>query len=195
MMPGMLCATAVCVLSGRADWREKLPFIALFGALGWGFGGSISYMPTMSYTHSGHWPSQVWGWMAVFVVGFLWSAMGGAGTAWAAVETREKVTALFRPLAFVMAAWVIEYIIQANRSDFRQKDPLYWLDSQWLEAVWTLVGLAAWELWDRRLKQIHWLAIFGAAGGGRWLGGADGAGGCRVATAAARLLRAAAGAI
>ena len=164
MMPGMLCAIAVCLLSGRADWRQRVLFFAFFGALGWGFGGSISYMPTMSYTHSGHWPTQVYGWVAVFVVGFLWAGMGGAGTAYPAVETRERLTALFRPLAFVMAAWAVEYIIHANRSDFRQRDPLYWLDSEWMEANWTLLGLCAWELWDRRLRQIHWLAIYGAAG-------------------------------
>lgn len=164
MMPGMLCAIAVCLLSGRADWRRRVLYFGFFGALGWGFGGSISYMPTMSYTQSGQWATQIYGWVTVFIVGFLWAGMGGAGTAFAAVETRERITALFRPLAFVMAAWAIQYIIQANRGDFRQRDPLYWLDSQWMDANWTLLGLFVWELWDRRLRQLHWLAICGAAG-------------------------------
>ncbi|MCX6625297.1 MAG: hypothetical protein NTY38_30400, partial [Acidobacteria bacterium] len=164
MMPGMLCAVAVCLLSRREDWRQRVLFFAFFGALGWGFGGSISYMPTMSYTHSGHWPTQVYGWLTVFVIGFLWAGMGGAGTAYPAVETRERITALFRPLGFVLAAWTVEYLVQAARADFRQKDPLYWLDGEWMAANWALLGLCAWELWDRRLRQIHWLAIHGAAG-------------------------------
>lgn len=164
MMPGMFAAIAVSLLSGRADWRQRVLFFAFFGALGWGFGGSISYMPTMAYTQSGQWATQVYGWVTVFVVGFLWAGMGGAGTAYAAVESRERITALFRPLCFVMAAWAVEYILQANRGDFRQRDPLYWLDSQWMSANWTLAGLFVWELWDRRLRRTQWLTVCAAAG-------------------------------
>ncbi|MBI1785943.1 MAG: hypothetical protein HYR60_00050 [Acidobacteria bacterium] len=84
MIAGALCAIVVALFSGREDWRRRVPFIALFGALGWGFGGSIAYMPTMSCVHSGHLPSQIYGFCGVFLAGFLWAGMGGAGTAYAA---------------------------------------------------------------------------------------------------------------
>lgn len=77
MIAGALCAIAVALFSGREDWRRRVPFFALFGALGWGFGGSIAYMPTMSYVHSGHLPSQIYGSCAVFLAGFR-------GPGWAA---------------------------------------------------------------------------------------------------------------
>lgn len=174
MMPGMLCAVAVCLLSGRGDWRWRVPFFAFFGALGWGFGGSIAYMPTIAYTHSGQWQTQFYGWLTVFAVGFLWTSMGGAGTAYAAVETGARLTAVFRPLCWVLALWTIEYFFEDritawlaggfDASDLRHRNPLYWLDSEWMEANWALLALALFELWDRRLRGVHKLAAYGIAG-------------------------------
>ncbi len=174
MMPGMLCAVAVALCSARRDWRERVLYFGFFGSIGWGFGGSVAYMPTMSYAQSGHLPTQLYGWFSVFVVGFLWASMGGAGTAYAAVETRERLTAVFRPFCWVLAAWTIEYLIGErleglfasgfDSTDLRQDNPFYWLDSEWMEANWALLGLGLYELWDRRFKDIHWMAAFGAAG-------------------------------
>ena len=70
---------AVVLLSGRSDWLKSIPFFAMFGALGWSFGGSISYMQVVGYTHSGHSPSVLYGFANLFVIGFLWAAFGGAG--------------------------------------------------------------------------------------------------------------------
>src|SRR5438128_11987122 len=44
MIPGALAAIAAALMSGREDWRCRVPYFAFFGALGWAFGGSISYM-------------------------------------------------------------------------------------------------------------------------------------------------------
>ena len=44
MMPGALAALAAVLLSGRDDWHRRIVYFAMFGALGWSFGGSISYM-------------------------------------------------------------------------------------------------------------------------------------------------------
>ena len=54
MIAGVLSAIAVAVLSGRDDWRNRVAYFALFGGLGWGFGGSIAYMYPISFTESGH---------------------------------------------------------------------------------------------------------------------------------------------
>ncbi len=81
MFPGAVAAIAVALLSGRADWQRRVAFFAFFGALGWAFGGSVSYMQVIAYTHSGHLPSQVYGFACLYVIGFLWGGLGGAGTA------------------------------------------------------------------------------------------------------------------
>lgn len=185
MMPGALAGIAVALFSGREDWRRRVPFFAFFGALGWGFGGSIAYMPTISYTQSGHLPTQIYGFLVTFATGFLWAGMGGAGTAYAAVERRERLTALFRPLCWVLVFWTVQYFFEdafvgwyervmhgsaAVSADFRQKNPFYWLDSEWLEASTALMALCAFDLWDRRFSKLHWMGILGVGGAaGGWV--------------------------
>src|SRR5437870_9094821 len=76
MIPGALAGMAVALLSGRADWQRRVAQFGLFGAVGWAFGGSISYMQVIGYTHSGHSPSALYGFACLFVIGFLWAAAG-----------------------------------------------------------------------------------------------------------------------
>ena len=161
MIPGALTAIVVCLLSGRQDWRERVPYFACFGALGWGFGGSMSYMQVVSYTHSGHLPSQFFGFFGLFVLGFLWAAMGGAGTAFPAVADKARLGALFKPLCWVFVGWFIfnKYILLKMETLFpagydstwsRQAAHTYWFDADWMEATTALIALLAFELWDNR---------------------------------------------
>ena len=174
MMPGALAGIAAALMSGRQDWRQRVPYFAFFGALGWAFGGSIAYMVPPSYTQTGHLATQVYGFFATFLEAFLWAGIGGAATAYAAVEEGEKLTAIFRPLLWVFGIWAVQYVIQdtpfdiqdrlfaafgADRSDFRQRDPLYWLDSEWLEAVLALMALCVFDLWDRRFSKLGQLVL------------------------------------
>ena len=88
MIPGALAAMAAVLMSGRQDWWQRVAYFAMFGAIGWGFGGSISYMHVIAYTHSGHLPSQVYGFACLFVIGFTWGALGGAPS------VRKRLTVL-----------------------------------------------------------------------------------------------------
>jgi hypothetical protein len=160
MIPGCLAAIALCLLSGREDWRERVPYFAAFGALGWAFGGSMSYMQVIAYTHSGHLPSQIYGFYCLFIIGFLWAAMGGAGTAFAAVADRERLTAFFKPILWVFALWLLKKwllwpLMESWQSDYertwnRQESPLYWFDTDWTEALTALVAVFLYDLWTRR---------------------------------------------
>ena len=142
---------AAALVSGREDWRRRIPALCVFWRARLGFpGGSIAYMHPPSYTETGHSATQLYGFLATYFQAFLWAGLGGAATVYAAVEDREKLTAIFRPLLWVFGIWAVQYVLQdapfhlqdrlfaafgADRSDFRQRDPLYWLDSEWLEAV------------------------------------------------------------
>jgi hypothetical protein len=179
MIAGALAGMAASLVSGREDWRERVPYFAFFGALGWAFGGSIAYMHPPSYTETGHLPTQIYGFFSTFFEAFLWAALGGAATAYAAVEDRDKLTAIFRPLAWVFGFWALQYALQdtpfdlqerlfkatgADQTWFRQRDPLYWLDSEWVEALYALTALCLFDLWDRRFSKLGHLIGFSAVG-------------------------------
>src|SRR5438477_3684530 len=129
MIPGALAGLAAALLSGRNDWHRRAVFFAFFGALGWSFGGSISYMQVIAYTHSGHSGSVLYGFANLFVIGFLWAAIGGAGTALPAFLNRARLTEFFAPLTAIFIAWTLQDFAVATcfpeNSDFRQTSPLY----------------------------------------------------------------------
>src|SRR5438552_7149882 len=139
MIPGALTAMAAVLLSGREDWWRRIAYFAFFGALGWSFGGSMSYMQVIAYTHSGHSGSVFYGFACLFVIGFLWAAMGGASASLPAFLTREKLTEFFVPLSAVFVAWLIQDFVVAKwvHQDpaFRQNSPLYWYDTDWVAAL------------------------------------------------------------
>ncbi|WP_165229086.1 hypothetical protein [Aquisphaera insulae] len=139
MLPGALAAMAAVLLSGRRDWLPAIPFFAMFGALGWSFGGSISYMQVIGYTHSGHSLSVLYGFANLFVIGFLWAAPGGAGTALTAVAGPSRVAGLFMPLGAVFLAWWLQGV--AIEPALRGLGVgLNWYDTDWLAATLALVA-------------------------------------------------------
>ncbi|MBI4600590.1 MAG: hypothetical protein HY721_01380 [Planctomycetes bacterium] len=173
MVPGALAALAACLFSGREDWRRRAPFFALLGALGWAFGGSMSYGQVIAYTHSGHLPSQVYGFACLFAIGFLWAALGGAGTAFAAAADEERLRGLFRPLLWVLGAWVaVDLALPAVERGLegaavgaqRHESLLYWFDADWIPALSAVAALLLFDLADRRFERLDRLALLAAAG-------------------------------
>lgn len=174
---GSLAAIAAAMLSGRADWREKIPYFAFFGAIGWGFGASVSYMQVLSYTESGHFASQLYGYFCVFVIGFLWAGMGSAGTGFAAAASTGQIVKIFKPILFVFGAWLLldmvedpishllESGIQFDENLARHKNPLYWFDADYLPALFAVAGAAAYDLFDRKgEKNRLYLPVFAVSG-------------------------------
>src|ERR1051325_2589967 len=128
MLPGALATMAAVVLSGREDWLRRIGSFAFFGALGWSFGGSVSYIQVIAYTHSGHSLSVLYGFACLFLIGFLWAFFGGIGAALPALVPRFRVISLY-PLVFtIFLAWCTQdYLVgKLNTVDpaFRQRDPL-----------------------------------------------------------------------
>jgi hypothetical protein len=151
----------------------------MFGVLGWAFGGSISYMQVIAYTHSGHWPSVVYGFSGLFVIGFLWAAMGGLGTVWPAEASGRRLSSLFRPLAWVVATWIflhffliwlsnLEASYIDDRTWQRQASALYWMDSDWIQTLAAGLGIVLFELWDSRFR--HCGKLFLIAGSSALVG-------------------------
>ena len=145
MIPGVLATLAAVLLSGRADWQRRIVYFGLFGALGWSFGGSISYMQVIGYTHSGHSASVLYGFANLFVIGFLWAAIGGAGASLPAFLSRERLTEIFVPLIVLFAAWTFQdFAVEKwfpEDPAFRHEGPLYWYDTDWVAALVAIVAI------------------------------------------------------
>lgn len=141
MIPGALAAIAAYVTSGREDWRRRTVDAAFFGALGWSFGGSMSYMIVISYTHSGHFESMLYGHACLFLLGFLWAAPGGVGTAMPTAYDRSSLDAFYLPAFTVMAAWMLEYPALVGLSRLFSLEPysFNWFDTDWIAAAIALV--------------------------------------------------------
>ncbi|MDX2153065.1 MAG: hypothetical protein SFV54_20140 [Bryobacteraceae bacterium] len=154
-MPGALAGIVCALFAGRQEWRERVLFFAFFGALGWSFGGSMSYMKVIAYTHSSGLATVAYGFAGMFLIGFLWAAPGGIGLSLPAVLPRQELTRLFPPLTALFAAWYAQDLI----TDRWPAPELF--DTDWLAAAIALaVGLA----FLRRTS----LILYAAAGW--WLG-------------------------
>jgi hypothetical protein len=172
MIPGALAAIAAVLLAGREDWWRRIAYFAFFGALGWSFGGSISYMQVIGYTHSGDSRSVAYGFACLFVIGFLWATFGGAGTSLPACLSREQLTEFFVPLTAVFGAWWLQDLAIAwfdhTDPDFRHTDPLYWYDTDWLGVLVAVVAVLITAFARRRLDSASSLILH--LGVGWWLG-------------------------
>jgi hypothetical protein len=171
-IPGALAAMAAVLLSEREDWLRRIPFFAMFGAIGWAFGGSISYMIVIAYTHSGHALSVWYGFACLFLIGFLWGAVGGAGTALPAFLSRERLTEFFVPLTAIFLAWWADSVLEGRFLDsnpaFHGRSPLDWYDTNWTAALLAILVVLIRAAIRRRLDQAERLILSMAVGW--WLG-------------------------
>ena len=139
------------LLSGREDWWRYIHYFALLGAIGWSFGGSMSYRQVVGYTHSSHSPTVLYGFANLFVIGFLWAALGGAGTALPAFltvvdqhQSTPQLTLFFFPICAVFIGWSLQAVVVdrifAPKRMQRHESPLYWYDSDWLAALVAIIA-------------------------------------------------------
>lgn len=184
MIPGALAAMAAVLVSGRDDWYRRIPFFAFFGAVGWSFGGSISYMQVIAYTHSGDARSVAYGLACLFVIGFIWGALGGTGTSLPAFLSRARLTELLVPALVVFAAWFAQDIFmsvqeaglaqqvkQGTMTAEQMETQLNWFDwhdTDWLGVVVAAVALLVLGLVRRRFCWGTRLGLAMCAGW--WLG-------------------------
>jgi len=172
MIPGALAAMTAALLSGREDWYRRIPLFGFFGALGWSFGGSISYMQVISYTHSGHSPSVLYGFACLFVIGFLWAATAGAATAMPAIFSRERLDELFPAIIAVFVGWTVQDIglawLAFDDSAFRHENPLYWYDTDWVGVTVAVVSIITLAAIRRKWDEGCWLVFYMAVGW--WIG-------------------------
>lgn len=170
-LAGALTAMAVVLLSGREDWWRYIHYFALFGAIGWSFGGSMSYMMVVGYTHSPHSGTVLYGFANLFVIGFLWASLGGAGIALPAFLTgfnqdasSSTLALFFVPICAVFIGWSLQAVlvdkILTTKRMKRHNSPLYWYDTDWLAALVAIVAALIVILFRRGIDMATALVLY-----------------------------------
>jgi len=167
-LPGALAALAAVLISGREDWQRRIGWFGLLGALGWSLGGSMSYMRVISMTNSGRPLLAAYGFACLFVIGFLWGAAGGAGTALPAFLSRERLAQFVTPLVLIFLAWWADGLLEAHFIDsnpaFAKHSPLDWYDTNWTSALLAMAVVLIRGAVRRRLDFAERLILAMAAG-------------------------------
>jgi hypothetical protein len=115
---GAIGGMTIALLSGREDWRARIHYFAFLGAVGFAFGGAMSYMKTIAYTHSSDSKTSLYGFACVFLLGLIWAAPAGAGIAIAAYFSREELTKFFVPISAVFLSWYAHDAARAYTRDW-----------------------------------------------------------------------------
>lgn len=123
MFPGAFLALAILIASNRADWQQRITPVALAAALGWAFGGSISYGMVIGYTAAVPWHDVAYGFTSLFVIGALWGSVGAGFLALALTMKRSWLNSWAMPLIVLFTVWQV--------LDFT--DATYWLDMHYVK--------------------------------------------------------------
>ena len=160
MIPGALSALALAACSGREDWMRRAAWFGFFGALGWSFGGSMSYGIVIGYTKSGVGMTVAYGLAMLFVIGFLWGAVGGAAVAMTARFEDGRLREFFPPLLVVFCVWAIREWLEIEGPS--------WFDSDWVGVGLLLASVAGHCAWKRGVSDAAGLMLQMGAG---WFAG------------------------
>lgn len=165
MMPGALLGLALCLTAGRADWVQRAPTIAALCAIGWAFGGQMSYGIVIGYTASAAWADVLYGYANLFVIGALWGAVGGGILGLALTCRRTELDAFVGPLLAVYAGWkLLDFSGATEKLEARWS--LY--DTDWVAASSALlIALLYAALAPRARAACRLIAVLAA---GWWLG-------------------------
>ncbi|HNS19528.1 MAG TPA: hypothetical protein PKH24_03470 [Sedimentisphaerales bacterium] len=105
MIPGALLGLAVCAAGGREDWWRRASIMGMCGALGWAFGGQMSYGRIIGYTASSSPADVCYGYACLFVIGGLWAGVGSAILARSITQSASHLERFARPLVVLGVAW------------------------------------------------------------------------------------------
>jgi hypothetical protein len=106
MVPGALLGLSICLASGRQDWWRRSTIMAMCGAIGWAFGGQMSYGRVIGYTASSSLPDVTYGYASLFLIGGLWAGIGSAILALSITKSRSYLERFAGPLVTLWLVWL-----------------------------------------------------------------------------------------
>ena len=168
MVPGALAAIAACLVSGRKDWYDKILYFGLFGAIGWAFGGQMSYGIIIGYTHSADPLTVFYGFGALFLEGFIWGGIGAGILALVVVLDSKRLNEMIFPFLMIFLVWSVVNIILLSQYGDTEPDVFYYFDTDWIAAAGALPVLLLIIVIRREISQAVSLMLHLTIG---WLAG------------------------
>ena len=136
MVPGALLGLSICLASGRRDWWHRSTIMAMCGAVGWAFGGQMSYGRIIGYTASSSLPDVAYGYGCLFLVGGLWAGIGSAILALSVTQSRSYLESFAGPLA---ALWLVWFAMDLSGLTGQLAETWYLNDTDWFAALSALL--------------------------------------------------------
>lgn len=161
MVPGALLGLSICLASGRQDWRQRAGIMALCGAVGWAFGGQMSYGRIIGYTASSSLPDVAYGYGCLFLIGGLWAGIGSGILALGVTGSRSYLERFAGPLA---AVWLVWFAMDLSGLTERLVGAWYLHDTDWVAALSALLVAGACAVIVPRSRPACALIIFLATG-------------------------------
>lgn len=165
MVPGALLGLSICLASGRQDWWRRASIMAMCGAVGWAFGGQMSYGQITGYTASSSLPDAAYGYACLFLIGGLWAAIGSGILALSLTESRSY---LERFAGLLVTLWLVWFAL--DLSGLTEQLVKTWNphDTDWVAALSALLVAGTYAILVPRSRPACTLILFLA--GGWWAG-------------------------
>lgn len=165
MVPGALLGLAICIGSGRADWGGRGAIMGACGAIGWAFGGQMSYGQIIGYTAASSPLDVFYGYACLFLIGGLWAGVGSAVLAQSVTQSRSYLEQFARPLIVLGLVWSLLHVTGVAG---RLADTWSLHDTDWVGALSALaVGGVCALLFPRDRGACAMIAVLAA---GWWVG-------------------------
>ena len=121
---GGIGALALVLSAGRSDWYKKFSLIALSGAIGWGFGGIISYGAIAGgYAQSDNFPNTWYGLLMLLFIGGLYGLIGGGLVGLSLESTNEHKIKWSSLITEMVAGGVIVHAFLIDQLGFKMSPP------------------------------------------------------------------------
>jgi hypothetical protein len=161
MVPGALLGLAICLASGRRDWWERASIMAMFGGIGWAFGGQMSYGIVIGYTASDSFLNVAYGYAGLFLIGALWGGIGSGILAQSITQSRSSLEKFAGPL---VALWVVWFVVDMSGLTDYLSETCYLHDTDWFAASSALLVAGAYALIVPRARPACFFIIILAVG-------------------------------
>ncbi|MCA9436467.1 MAG: hypothetical protein KC978_11845, partial [Candidatus Omnitrophica bacterium] len=172
MVPGALLGLVLALASGRSDWERRTLVAGLFSAIGFAWGGSLSYMEQTFYVSSDSFPDVLYGFTILFFLGGMWAGIGGAGIGFALTESRSTLEQIIRPFTAVCGVFFIVYIYFFLNPEVKEAYETFTVrnfhDGDWLPATLTLMTASIY--WLVRPKDREGASLFFWGAVAWWIG-------------------------